>query len=649
MGLSNREYYKLTMEQYKKNANRLIRTVNNLSIEIEKYEKEQLETLSDIEEFSDVISLIQNRPKFGDIELEHIKLPEINMEDLKIESKASKKLLAKYKGPEIGVSGLLVTPEIESYGILGHDIPFLENSALGCEVEMFFDKIIGTGIMQLAGKKESDKIGELSRVIDDIEKNVDETVPKLETIKSGTNSLYNSLKRTRNVYDAEFEVVKNAVKRTRNYSEFQKIEQVALKNTVMLIGILYQMCKVKLIKKSNARADQIEMNEEIHNCNENSMVVVAQVNHNYEAAQLANTSSLDIIDEQIAVKENHSKVMTMDIADKINIHQNYVCLDECVAYFDENSKEIKVIYYDTLNIEVLSLKLEFDNMHYRAFGGSNNEIYFTLAEKGVNKFYEYSLTDKKLSCIYSSEQKSTSEQYYLQCNKNFVVYVCRKGEYPSDGYELNIYDIDNKEMIHHTVYNIQGYILEQDDIFINHDYKLYRYSIKEQSEVQIGKMDGYGMMSFIDSSESVNVKIEGEKLYSWATSSYSADEGTINIIEINLNTNKRKKYHIKDSCEMVGTYHNGYVYYIRCDREDSLCRYNLLNKKKETLVEQTDCAISATSGFLKKSTRYFVREEDVGLQIINGYLYYYTGMQIMDNGSVMRVELNNEFLLSEIN
>ena len=645
MGLSNSTYYELTIEHYRKISNRLIRCVSVLTTEAEKYEKEQLETMSHMELFADVVSEIQNRPQFSEIIVEKIKIPKIKMEDLSLESQASKELKKKYAAPEIGTEGLLVTKEIKRAGIFGKELPCLDGSVFGVQVEMAIDRFMGLSII---GKKKEKQIDELNVEIKKIEKKVDEIIPILEDIKHATNSMYKSMKLVEQVYQSEFGKVKSAVSRTHNYNDFSVEERIALRNSVMLIGLLFQMCKVQLLEKRKVRADKVVINQEAIALSEGTDKVVDTVDENYRNEGIEH-SSTQLLSTDSADDEDHTSAhISNEMADVINIKKNYVVLDTGVVYFDSDKDAFMIIDNNNLEIHKLDIELDFRWMFKYNYVccGQGDKLYFVYTKDGYKKLYEYSMKGGKCKCIYSAESLRDDEATFIQCNKDYIVYAYHKGRYMDGGYNVVVYYIEENKTETLEIERLDGFYLFEESIFLNINSVLYKYSIIEKEKEKICKLE-YGILSFLHGNDylTINAKVEGVNLILWGT----GVESDIVVLIVDLDNKKRKKTSVKEDCPIQGFYHQGYVYYIKSDKTGTLCRCNIKNKKKEYIVKQTDCSDSMLRGVAKRETTFWVNMNDVSMQIVNNNLYYLIPDRTLHReGYIMKVELDNDFLLSEI-
>lgn len=648
MGLSNSTYYQLTMEHYRKASNRLIRCVNVLTTEAEKYEKEQLEIMSHMELFADVISNIQNRPQFSEISIDKIKIPQIKMEDLSLESQASKKLKKKYSAPEIGTEGLLVTKVIKTSGIFGKELPGMDGSVFGVQAEMAIDRFMGSSVLSVLGKKKEKQIDELNVEIKKITKKVDKIVPMLEDIKRATNSMYNSMILVAQVYQSEFEIVKSAVSRTDNYNDFSTEERIALKNSIMLIGLLFQMCKVQLLEKRNVRADKVVINQEAVVLSEETIEVVDLVDENYRNEGIEQTSTQLLLTSSTDDEELAGSHISSEMADAINVKKNYVVVDTGVVYYDSDKDAFMIIDNNTLDIRKLNIELDFRWMFRYNYVccGQGDKLYFVYTKDGYKKLYEYSMKGGKCKCIYSAESLSDDEATFIQCNKDYIVYAYHKGRYMDGGYNVVVYYIEENKTETLEIERLDGFYLFEESIFLNISSVLYKYSIIEKEKEKICKLE-YGIFDFLNDGycSTINAKVEGSNILLWG----KGIECDIVVLIVDLDNKKRKKISVKEDCTIDGLYHQGYVYYIKSNKTGSLCRCSIKNKKKECIVKQTDCSDSCVRGVAKRETSFSVSMDDVSMQIIDNNLYYLIpDLTLYRKGYIMKVELDNDFLLSDI-
>lgn len=637
MGLTNKQYYEGVMDQYKKTSNRLIRASKDLKKEIEKYDKTRLQIFSDVDRFCDAIEKIQNRPQFSETTVESVKVPLFSSEDLKIEESNFKKLMKKYKAPEINCDGMLITADLSTNGIFGSDLG-MNHSVLGVEMEQYLNKL-GSFSTSLFGKKREDQIYKIYLEVKKIEKNVDEVIPKISDLKKATNQLCQSIVVTREVLETQLSYLEDTLKRTVDYSEFQGYERDALKNSILLMGLLYQISKVRLLKKDTVNIEEMEVNEE----------AVSSSKEMSGTAVKIRDKGKDYIIEKVEIDENSidsnmktssNFQMTSELADELGAYPSYALLNSCAAYYDDKCRAIKLVDYEKLSVSTAIKEEDDEFLDENGFAGSNDEVYYSVEDRSVRKniLYKYNVSSKKKETIESDED---AEFKYLQANENWLIY---KKEIDYDEVKVCIYRIKDGKIKDIDVTDLEGYYLYQDSLYIQAGDELSCYSLNSGEMKTICKLDNSEGIQFSSWNSDFNALIEGQSLYIWHIDNW---EETISLREIDLETGKKKRVKkFSDECPIEGKYYDGYIYYIKEDEVDSLCRVDINSKKKEVIVKQTDTCSHTSKGVFKKEMVHVINMNEVKLQKIGDCLYYRVAAGIRT--TVYKVELDNDFYLSEL-
>jgi S-formylglutathione hydrolase FrmB len=83
------------------------------------------------------------------------------------------------------------------------------------------------------------------------EKEINKINSYLGNLRSTANSYYDSLSKVQRVYQKYLEMLESVLNRTTNWYYFTDAEQQNTETLVMLVGILNEMCKVKLVNQSS--------------------------------------------------------------------------------------------------------------------------------------------------------------------------------------------------------------------------------------------------------------------------------------------------------------------------------------------------------------------------------------------------------------
>ncbi len=111
--------------------------------------------------------------------------------------------------------------------------------------------LVGGVIFNATGSKLSEQADEAWNQMLENEKEINKINSYLGNLRSTANSYYDSLSKVQRVYQKYLEMLESVLNRTTNWYYFTDAEQQNTETLVMLVGILYEMCKVKLVNQSS--------------------------------------------------------------------------------------------------------------------------------------------------------------------------------------------------------------------------------------------------------------------------------------------------------------------------------------------------------------------------------------------------------------
>ena len=121
-------------------------------------------------------------------------------------------------------------------------------------------------IFNVTGNKLSSKADEALKQANRTEEEVNKVVSYLLELRNVSNSYYNTLYRVWKKYDEEFYKLHQIVEvngKTEWY-DFTATEKQVTENAVLLVGLLYKMCQVKLVIQGSAnKVNKVEANQTI--------------------------------------------------------------------------------------------------------------------------------------------------------------------------------------------------------------------------------------------------------------------------------------------------------------------------------------------------------------------------------------------------
>ena len=122
--------------------------------------------------------------------------------------------------------------------------------------------LVGGIIFNITGSGLSEKADEAEEQMLKAEKTINLSCEFFDKLKNTASKYKESLLVVKNKYDLVFSEVYRVVNLSGkvDWNEFTKEEQLATKNSILLVGLLYKMCKVNLVKKTESDKNTNEVN-----------------------------------------------------------------------------------------------------------------------------------------------------------------------------------------------------------------------------------------------------------------------------------------------------------------------------------------------------------------------------------------------------
>ncbi len=289
-----------TMELAKNKQERVLNHLNKKNEEttnfLDKLGKHELEILTTFDDFSSIIEKIQGRPVFNSYKREGVKLPEYEAEELKKISAGAGILLGTVGGAAAGslcgyAAAGATTSAVMAFGTAstGTAIPTLSGAAatnaamaalgggsvasggggmaLGSMVlsgaTLGAGLLVGGLIVNVTGSYLSDKADETYIQASRTEKSVNTIVKFLNRLLDTAGKFNKSLSLVNDVYQKHLSRLNRIVNREgkTEWSDFSEKEKRITENTVLLVGLLYSMCQVKLVLKKDKEGELNEVNK----------------------------------------------------------------------------------------------------------------------------------------------------------------------------------------------------------------------------------------------------------------------------------------------------------------------------------------------------------------------------------------------------
>lgn len=283
-------------EQIQKTAIDLFEAKSKRAISImDDLGEQELKILGTFDRFSDYIEKIQGRPLFRKIKIESLDFEELDVRELKKVSTGANVLLGGLGGAVAGTAGGFAavgaaTSAVLAVGTTSTGIAISELSgvaatnaaiaaigggslaaggggmALGSAV--LGGMAAGIGIMfgglvfEITGERLSKSADKAMAEAKNTERNVSKIIEHYDKLIVTTDAFGRIMAKIANMYLDSFQRMIDVIDSKDNYdwSNFSEREKLVIENTILYVGLLYNMCKVQLVKKINE--ELCEVNED---------------------------------------------------------------------------------------------------------------------------------------------------------------------------------------------------------------------------------------------------------------------------------------------------------------------------------------------------------------------------------------------------
>ncbi len=281
---------KYANSRHEKNVERFEATEKGTQEAMDNLGKLELTILNSFDTFSDTIERIKNRPYFKPYEKNGVTLPTYDPEELHAVSVGAGVVLGGLSSAAAGTAGgfaaagattaLITTFGTASTGaaIFGLHGAAATNALLATlgggalaagGGGMALGKIVLGGLMGgagllvggiifgVSGALLSEKAENAKKEMVKAEMKIDMICEYLNNLKDSANQFAEALKRVNYKYNECYQIIANAVHTDNrcDWYDFTNEERLATQNTILLVGLLYNMCKVKLVLKQSEVPD----------------------------------------------------------------------------------------------------------------------------------------------------------------------------------------------------------------------------------------------------------------------------------------------------------------------------------------------------------------------------------------------------------
>ncbi|SFK67358.1 hypothetical protein SAMN05216390_102359 [Lachnospiraceae bacterium KH1T2] len=282
-------------KRHKKNIKRFEVASSDTNKVMDKLGELELEILHSFDDFSNVIEKIQNRPQFKEYSKDGVKLPKYDKKSLKEVSVGAGVLLGGLGGAAAGTAGGFAAAGATTSAVMalgtastGTAIASLSGAAatnatlaalgggaitaggggiaLGTTIlgatTLGVGLLVGGVIFNVTGSNLSAKADKAWDQMKRAEKTINKACDYLNELKSVAGRYTFSLNKARDKYNEIFGYVTYAVNNLHktDWDDFSYDEKIATQNAVLLVGLLYKMCQVKLVIKAESDKEMNTIN-----------------------------------------------------------------------------------------------------------------------------------------------------------------------------------------------------------------------------------------------------------------------------------------------------------------------------------------------------------------------------------------------------
>ena len=248
----------------------------------------EMRVLSEFQQFSDLFERIKNRPEFADIKIGNVSIPKFECEEIKKASVGASVLIGGLGGAALGTAGGFAaygatTAAVMALGTAstGTAISALSGAAatnatlaalgggslaaggggiaLGTTIlgaaTLGVALLVGGVIFSCIGSKLSGKADKAYEQMISNEKKIIKICHYLYELLITAERYNGTLLRMRSLYMAQLDKMRNIIESYNekhvNWQNLSLEEQLVINNMVLIVSVLYDMCGVQLVCKSN--------------------------------------------------------------------------------------------------------------------------------------------------------------------------------------------------------------------------------------------------------------------------------------------------------------------------------------------------------------------------------------------------------------
>ena len=205
---------------------------------LEKLGSLQIEMVGTFDDFIETMEKIEKRPTGLKNKLAKVSLPDFKPEELATLSNNLQMAVAGAGGTVVGLG-----VGAAAFGI--------NSLALGPGI------LVGGVVLCVKGVSLSGKASKNKREAKKLKEEVDRIVAYHSRLRDAANQLFQSMEAVKPHYISHLSALKTLVSLKTDFTQYTKDEQVLVQNTIMLVLLIHEMCKVKLVQRAE-KEDSLE-------------------------------------------------------------------------------------------------------------------------------------------------------------------------------------------------------------------------------------------------------------------------------------------------------------------------------------------------------------------------------------------------------
>lgn len=311
-----KETQKKVQEQDKKNHALLEDATKSACASMDELGKNEIEILSGFEQFSQCFEKIHMRPEFVNIKIGNVSIPKFDIEELKKTSVGASILVNSLGSAALGTAGGFAasgatTAAIAALGVASTGTPIAALSgaaatnatlavlgggtlaaggggiALGSIVlsatAAGIGLLVGGAIFSIAGQILSNKADEAQKQMLENKQQTDVLCDYLKDLQHTAEQYTQTLLKMRSLYDKQLDKMCQMVTAHEDsnqhvdWNTLSKGEKLIVENMVLIVQVLYDMCKVQFVLSSKSSDQKVINKDAIHKAEKAAQDTIEQM------------------------------------------------------------------------------------------------------------------------------------------------------------------------------------------------------------------------------------------------------------------------------------------------------------------------------------------------------------------------------------